>query len=53
MVNDVIIDSVSRSGIWEEEDAVVKVPLDARERSSCASSYWDPAFPHLSAAQLW
>ena len=40
MVNDVIIDSVSRSGIREEEeDAVVKVPLDARERSSCASSY--------------
>ena len=26
---------------------VVKVPLDARERSSCTSSYWDPAFPHL------
>ena len=26
---------------------MVKVPLDARERSSCTSSYWDPAFPHL------
>jgi len=23
------------------------VPLEARERSSCTSSYWDPAFPHL------
>ena len=23
------------------------VPLDARERSSCTSNYWDPAFPHL------
>jgi len=21
--------------------------LDARERSSCTSNYWDPAFPHL------
>jgi len=27
--------------------AVIKVLLDARERSSCTSSYWDPAFPHL------
>jgi len=27
--------------------AVVKVPLDARERSSCTSNYWNPAFPHL------
>jgi len=27
--------------------AAVKVPLDARERSSCTSSYWDPSFPHF------
>jgi len=26
---------------------VVKVPFDARERSSCTSNYWNPAFPHL------
>ena len=26
---------------------MVKVPLDTRERSSCTSIYWDPAFPHL------
>jgi len=26
---------------------VVNVLLDARERSSCTSSYWYPAFPHL------
>ena len=27
--------------------AVVKVRLDARERSFCTSNYWDPAFSHL------
>ena len=27
--------------------SVAKVPLDDRERSSCTSIYWDPAFPHL------
>jgi len=35
--------------------AVVKEPLDARERSSCTSNYWDPAFPHLKfhLENLW
>jgi len=28
-------------------DDVVKVPLGARERSSCTSNYRDPAFPRL------
>jgi len=27
--------------------SVVKLPVDARERSSWTSSYCDPAFPHL------
>jgi len=26
---------------------VVKVPLDATERGSCTSNYWDPVFPRL------
>jgi len=29
------------------ETPVVKVPLDARERSCCTSNYWDPAFLRL------
>jgi len=37
--------------VWERQAhgniSSEAVPLDARERSSCTSVYWDPAFPHL------